>query len=293
MRRFDSYHPFTATVYFLSVFVIVMFSANPVFSGAALVGGTLFFVKYKPNIKFFEEFGFNILLFVLISLTNPLFSHRGVTVLFFLNGNPVTLESLLYGINASIMLIAVIQWFKCFNLVMTDDKLLYLFGKISPKTALLISSSLRFVPLLKAQSKKIRDSQRAMGLFSSEAWSDKIKSTVRVYSVLITWALENAIDTGISMKARGYGLKGRSSFSVFTFGKSDILLLSTVALLDISILVITATGNINFTFYPQISFDFSGVPSVIVFSAFSVLCFIPFIIEVKEELQWKYYKSKI
>lgn len=293
MKRFASYHPITAAVYFLSVFVIVMFSANPVFLIAALMGGILFFIKAERHLKIFREFGFNFILFILISLTNPLFSHRGVTVLFFLNGNPVTMESLLYGMNTAVMIIAVIQWFKCFNLVMTDDKILYLFGKISPKTALTVSSALRFIPLLKAQAKKIKESQKAMGLFSSDAWSDKIRGALRVYSVLITWALENAVDTGISMKARGYGLKGRSRFSVFSFGKADAVLMSVVFLLDTYIFIITATGNLDFDFYPQISFYFPNVFGVTAVLAFSTLCIIPFIIEVKEDLQWKYYKSKI
>lgn len=293
MKRFASYHPFTVAIYFLSIFVIVMFSANPVFLSASLVGGILFFIKAQPHIKFLKEFTAYFILFALVSLTNPLFSHRGVTVLFFLNANPVTLEALLYGVNASIMIIAVMQWFKCFNLVMTDDKLLHLFGKISPKTALIISSALRFVPLFKAQAKKIKESQRAMGMFSSDAWLDKIKSTMRVYSVLITWALENAVDTGISMKARGYGLKGRSHFSIFSFGKADALLLITVAFLDAYIFAVSSTGLLDFTFYPKVSFNSPNVFGVTAFLGFFVLCLIPFIIEVKEDLRWKYYKSKI
>ena len=94
------------------------------------------------------------------------------------------------------MLVAVLIWFRCFNLVITDDKWLYLTAKISPKISLLLSSALRFVPLLKEQSKKIKNAQKAMGLYSSESWFDKLKSVLRVYSALIGWSLEKAVDTG-------------------------------------------------------------------------------------------------
>ena len=48
----------------------------------------------------FGRIGFYVPLFLLVAVTNPLFSHNGVTPLFFLNGNPVTLEALLYGVRS-------------------------------------------------------------------------------------------------------------------------------------------------------------------------------------------------
>lgn len=40
---------------------------------------------------------FYVSMFLLVAVTNPLFSHNGVTPLFYLNGNPVTLEAFVYG----------------------------------------------------------------------------------------------------------------------------------------------------------------------------------------------------
>lgn len=75
-------------------------------------------------------------------LTTP-----GVTPLFYLsNGNAVTKEALTFGFYASVMFSAVILWFECFNVVMTSDKLLCLFGRLSPSVSLLLSMALRFVP---------------------------------------------------------------------------------------------------------------------------------------------------
>ncbi len=38
---------------------------------------------------------------------------------------------------------------------------------------------------------------------------------------MVTWSLENAIETADSMRARGYGLPGRTSFSIYRFDSRD------------------------------------------------------------------------
>ena len=201
MCTFANLHPVAAAVYFLSVLAVTMFSSNPMLSLAALLGGVLFYIKLQSKSLSIKSLLMNIVLFVLVALTNPLFSHKGATVLFFLNGSPVTLEAVLYGINIAVILLAVVYWFRCFNVIMTSDKLLFLFGKMSPKIALLISSALRFIPLFKEQAAKIKQSQRAMGIYASDSWIDRLKGVLRVYSALITWALENAVDTGSWLRA--------------------------------------------------------------------------------------------
>lgn len=293
MSRFSFLHPTVSFFYFVSVLAVTMFLPNPVMLISALIGALLFFVKIQKDINFIKEFGFYLFLFVIIALSNPLFSHNGVTPLFFLNGNPVTLEAVLYGINIAVMLIAAVYWFRCFNQTITEDKLLFLFGKISPKIALLLSSALRFIPLIKEQAEKIRKAQTTMGLYASDTWIDKLKGTLRVYSALITWGLENAIDTGASMKARGYGLKGRKYYSLYKFRKSDGLFISFVLVLDAIIVSIAAAGGLDFAFYPQISVPTVNIFSIIAILSFTALCLLPFILEVKEGLQWKYYRSKI
>lgn len=56
-----------------------------------------------------------------------------MTPLFFLNGNAVTLEAILYGLDIAVMLVAVMYWFKCYNHIMTSEKVLFLFGRAIPK----------------------------------------------------------------------------------------------------------------------------------------------------------------
>ncbi|MDR0592418.1 MAG: hypothetical protein LBG60_03990, partial [Bifidobacteriaceae bacterium] len=51
---------------------------------------------------------------------NPLFSHAGVTILGYLpGGNPLTLESVVYGGFAAVMIATAIAWFMSSNQVLT------------------------------------------------------------------------------------------------------------------------------------------------------------------------------
>lgn len=275
MRRFENWHPIVLLFYFASIFLIIMFSANPFLLLVALVNGIPFVVLLEGSRAVKKSMPFYFMLFGVIVFTNPIFSHRGVTPLLFVNGNPITLEAILYGINIAVMLLAVLFWFQCFNKIMTSDKLLYLFGKCSPKLALVLSSALRFVPLFQAQAKKIRQTQRAMGAFTNDSWLEQLRGTLRIYASLITWALENAIDTGASMKGRGYGLKGRSHFALFRFTSVDALLLASILLFDSVVLFTMAEGYLDFRFYPTVTEFTWDMVSVVAILAFAVLTLLP------------------
>lgn len=277
----------------LSVIIIAMFVGNPVMQTEALIGGILFCVSLQNRILIAEDIKFYLPMFLLIAVTNPLFSHNGVTPLFFMNGNPVTLEALVYGIFISVMVVGVMLWFKCYSFIMTTDKFLFLFGKAIPKLSLVLSMALRFIPLFKRQMKKVGAAQKALGFYSSKSFIDRIRGRMRVLNAMIAWSLENSIDTASSMKARGYGLKGRTNFSLFRFHLSDSILLSVNILLLAATLAGIFTGGTDFAFYPRITpirFTFSATASYV---SFGLLCLIPFILEREEKTVWKYYRSKI
>ena len=188
------------------------------------------FILYGPN-EGFRSHGYMIALFLVMTLINPLVSHNGATVLFVMNHNPVTLEALIYGAVSATMILSILYWFRSFSHIMTSDKLLYLFGRLSPKLSLVISMSLRYVPLFGQQLRKVSQSQKALGLYKEDNIVDRIRGGIRIFSVMVSWALENGIITADSMTARGYGLGKRSSFSIFTWISHDILLLALSLLL--------------------------------------------------------------
>ena len=232
-------------------------------------------------------------MFLLVAITNPLFSHNGVTPLFFLNGNPVTLEAFVYGAAIAVTVIGVMLWCKCFGKIMTSDKFLYLFGKVIPKLSLVLSMALRFIPMLLRRRRKVSEAQKAMGMYSGKGFTDRLHRAARVFMAMISWSFENAMETSSSMKARGYGLPGRTNFSLFKLRKTDILLLGiSVCLLSLSLAAVAA-GDSAFYYYPRISGLGASPLAIAAYSAFALLSFLPFIIETREALVWKYFISKI
>ena len=230
---------------------------------------------------------------LLASAINPMFSHAGVTILFYLdNGNPITLESIVYGVAVGGMLITVIIWFSCYNAVMTSDKFIYLFGRIIPALSLILSMVLRFVPRFKAQIKKISSAQKCIGRdVSSGNILMRVRNGLTILSILITWALENAIETADSMKSRGYGLKGRTAFSIYQFDSRDKRLLLVFIICTVFICLGIYQRVTVITFFPSIMIQPYSYFHLIVYSAYTIFLCTPMILNITEDMKWKSIQS--
>ncbi len=293
MKAFSNVHPAVCMTYFLSVLLVSMFVPHPVLQAEVLFGGALFCALLGGRRASFRDLGFYVPLFLMVAVTNPLFSHNGVTPLFFLNGNPVTLEAILCGISIAVTVIGVLLWCKCYSFIMTSDKFLYLFGKPIPKLSLVLSMALRFIPVYIRQSRRVSRAQKAMGLYSGKSIVDRVKNRMRVLTAMISWSLENAMETSASMKARGYGGKKRTSFFPFRFRTSDgVLLAGTIVLLAVT-LAGAAAGVTDFNFYPRVGVIGNSSAAVAVYAAFGALCLLPSALEVKEAVTWNYFVSRI
>ena len=293
MNGFGTFHPAVLFSYYVLAVGFSMICMHPVVIGASVLGGLLLFGAMNGFLSMLKELGFFLVLFVLMSVINPLFIHNGETILFFMNDNPITLEAILYGAASSMMLVGVLLWCRCYSSILTTDKFLYLFGKLIPKLGLILSMAFRFIPLFKAQIGKINQAQKTMGLYASPSITDKIGGGVRVFDSLLTWSMENSIDTADAMKARGYGLPGRTSFTLYQFRRRDGILLSTMAVLSVGIFFCFLRGAYHFFYYPYtagLQWNPGSVASYVLILLF--MC-IPGIIELKEKASWNYLRSKI
>ncbi|NLZ45442.1 MAG: hypothetical protein GX896_01995, partial [Clostridiales bacterium] len=82
--KFYQLNPYTTLAYFLCLTGITMFSFNPIFLVEALMGGIIFSAFIKNKKEVLSDLMFYIPLLILVGITNPLFSHKGVTPLFFM-----------------------------------------------------------------------------------------------------------------------------------------------------------------------------------------------------------------
>lgn len=291
-KAFASYHPVVSFSFFMVILALAMLLRHPVFVGLNLISACLFswFLNGWRDLRF--NFRFGLPMFLLIALANPLFNHQGQTVLFFFLDQPVTLESTLYGFCSAASLVGIIIWFSCYNKVITSDKFLYIFAKTIPTVALLITMSIRMVYKLRLHLKMIATAQQAIGLDAGEGriWQ-RLRRSMRTLSVLLSWALEDGIETADSMKARGYGLRNRSSFSLYRFSRRDGILLGFVAVLGTVCLIGYLRGWGALSFYPSLApLDLSW-PALGMYLCFWVLALLPSLIELGEKLQWRSYKS--
>jgi len=269
-----------------------MFSQNPYLGVLALLSGFLYLI-IKNGMKGFKSSVWMLLLPLVGAIINPLFNHNGKTVLFVLNDNPISLEALLYGLSSGLMIGAVLLWFSSFTQIMTSDKLLYVFGSISPKLALILSMTLRYIPLFKQQIVKTSNAQKAMGLYKEDNAIDKVKGGMRIFSIMVSWALENGVITADSMTARGYGTGPRSRFAIFKWTKADFILLGSCLVLSLFACYGTFSGALSFNWYPEIIQPAETLLNTICYIAFILLTLIPDYLQIKEEIRWKSLQSKI
>ena len=289
MNEFKTYHPIVNFVYFVFVIGFSCVFMHPVCLCISLVSGFTYSVMLKGKNAIKTNLIYMLPMLLMMALINPAFNHEGVTIIDYLpSGNPLTLESIIYGLCAAIMIASVLCHFSCYNEVMTSDKFIYLFGKIIPAMSLIISMTLRFVPKFSAQLKVVTNAQRCMGRdVSNGSIIKRAKNGLNILSIMTTWSLENAIETADSMKSRGYGIPGRTAFSIFTFDKRDKKALICILLLGIYTFVGNLMGGMYFRFFPSMKMVEVSAFGISVFVAYLLLCSSPIIIELWEVRKWK------
>lgn len=294
MTGLKNYHPIVNLIYFVTVLGFSMFFMHPLCLLISLICAVLWSVILKGG-RSKKILLFMLPVLITTAIMNPLFNHAGVTILaYFPNGNPCTLESVIYGLCAGAMLASVLCWFSCFNEIMTSDKLIYLFGRLAPSLSLIFSMTLRFVPRFAKQFGEVIQAQKGIGRGSSDGtFKARIKTALSVMSVMITRALEGSIDTADSMKARGYGLPNRSSFSMFKFKKQDGFLIFIICILAAYIVYGSIKGEILFNCFPKIALSGFSLYGLTVFAAYAILCILPVILEITEVIKWNCLKRKI
>ena len=291
---FSSYHPLVNLVFFAEVLGFAMFLLHPLCLAISLLCG-LAYDLYLNGKKALGLCLKGILpMMVFTALLNPIFNHEGVTILTYLpSGNPLTLESILYGFAAAAMLAAVVLWFACFNAVITSDKFVYLFGRIIPALSLVLSMALRFVPRFLQQLKVVTRAQKCIGKDPTRgSLLHRARCAGGILSTMISWALENGIDTADSMKSRGYGLPGRSAFSIYRFDKRDKQTMILLLALGASVLAGAALDGLTWRYFPTIRWSTTPV-SLLTLCAYLALCAVPMILNRKEDRKWNALRSKI
>ena len=119
---FGGCHPAVNFAYFGLVIGFSMFRMHPVCLFISLICAVFYYVKLKGSkaLRFMARYALPLML--ITALVNPAFNHRGMMIICYLpTGNPLTLESIIYGLAAAVMLVSVLVWFACYTEIMTSD----------------------------------------------------------------------------------------------------------------------------------------------------------------------------
>lgn len=316
--EFSRYHPVVNLIFYLLVLETTMFqmSVGLVFISLFSAVVYYFMLKKTEGLKYCTVV---VGIIIVSAIINPLFSHKGGTLLFYLfTGNPVTLESIIYGLISAIIIGAMLLWFSTFNQVMGVERILGAIGKVLPNVSLLITMIMRFIPQYTRHQRKVsmvnkvnkRNYGEKINLLNREKTEkenviearkrqkkkngidkiiDSIKEGSRTFSITTTWALENSIYTADSMKARGFGTGRRTNYSNYKFQKRDYLLMGWLVILWLVVVFSLEREKVYTYYYPFIQVK----NNVVVYLIYGLLCLTPVLINVKEEIRWLILKSRI
>ncbi len=276
----DNINPMPLGIFFLGIIICTAMCFHPAmlivsWMGAFIMLGTLKGVLYALKRNLFVALPAAIVL----SLINPLFNHYGVTVIFYLpSGNAFTLEAVCYGLVLSCIIVVEIQWAYLMSIVMTADRLLYIFGHITPYFSLTLSIALRFIPRFLVQLKKIRCAKKTIS-FGNPQKSKKYTFILRVrqgfsdFFALLSWSLEHSVKTAGAMKAKGYGSSKMTSFSLFLFTLKDACYTAIFSTGFIFIFAMLVSGRFRALYNPviEIPAPFSNAADIATYAVFIFL----------------------
>lgn len=295
MRRgFSSFHPIVLFLYYGFLIVSFMLYQHPFFQ---VIGVLLLLLSNSllDNGLLLKKWLWPItMMSVLIIIFTPLFNRRGNHILFYLFDNQIMLEAVIQGVMIALTLIGILIAFMTCNRVLTAEKILFLFSKWFSKWTLLLMLAIRFVPLLRQRLHEIGEVQEIKGLsINYGTIKERAKNGMLLVQVLLTFSLEESIQTADSMAARGYGLQKRSKYYPYRIEIRDILALAFLIVLQILLLFGWWLGDGVLTLLPVLEPIWLHGREWFYFTIWFLLISFPIFVEGKEVMKWKYYQQKM
>ncbi|WP_249896880.1 energy-coupling factor transporter transmembrane component T [Paenibacillus sp. PK3_47] len=285
---FRSMHPAVALLYYAGLLLFAALLFHPLFLLTELLALLGLLALQGQGRKLLRSLPFYLLMAGSVAVLNPLFSHRGSHILFYFMDQPVTLEAVLYGLMMMIVLLTIFILFISYNHTVTTDKFMYLFAAAAPKTALLTLMTLRFVPLFQRRLKQITLIQKMRGIDVSKGKLRKrLSDGMTLLKVLLTWSLEEALQSADSMKSRGYGVRKRSVYGIYKLDREDKITLVLLGASGLVPLLCWLQGYGVLEIYPHMKPMVFGWGEAVMYAGFCLFVLTPLGLEGKEKWLWR------
>ena len=281
---FEACHPAVNLIFFVSVIFGSLAFQHPVFLGISFACAFVYSLK-RNGIK---ALVFNLCLIPCIAAFALYYSslnHFGMTVLRqnFI-GNNMTVESLVYGVVLGASAAGAVMWMSCVYSVFSSDKVVYLFGSVSPRLSLFLAILLRMVPRIKGEARRIHTARKGLGrgIHQGSLWQ-RMKNGIRIFSMLISWIIGSLATMSDSMRSRGSMLRGRKAFSIYRFDNRDrayvIALFACLTLTGMAMLL----GLTDMVYDPRILWEPIRAADLPLCAGYTVLCLMPLGLELWTE----------
>lgn len=290
-------HPAVGFFYIAAVLVITMITMNPYLLAISCITSIIVMGYLKGLSELRKNIVPDISVIIFTVGIQPVFSGSGKTVLYYVNDRAVYLEGYIYGLVIAMLLITVFNWCTVMRILMDSEKWMYLIGRLSPTLAMMITMILRFIPLMRQRYRVIHEGQVGMGrynnlyskkknvLYAFMGFIEKIRHRIKEISILISWSLENSIETSDSMESRGYGLKGRTSYHRYILKKTDIIQMILIAGAFAYVLVPVLLRQFRAYYLPRVYIESVSVWHVIVMVVYIVLAVFPVVFYKKSDIE--------
>ncbi|MRN51503.1 energy-coupling factor transporter transmembrane component T [Paenibacillus monticola] len=287
-KGFRSMHPAVALLYYAGLLLFAALLFHPVFLLTEMIGVLSLLLMQRQGRHLLRALPFYLLMAGSVAVMNPLFSHRGANILFYLLDQPITLEAVLYGVMMMLVLLTIFIVFRSYNYTVTTDKFMYLFAAAAPRTALLSLMAIRFVPLFQRRLRQITLIQSTRGInVNSGKLRKRMKDGMTLLKVLLTWSLEEALQSADSMKARGYGIRKRSTYGIYKLDRQDIWILIVLAVSGLCTLLGWLQGYAMLEIYPRMKPAVFSWGEAAMFASFCLFVLTPLGLEGKEKWLWR------
>lgn len=285
---FEACHPAVNFIFFTAAIYGAVSFKHPVFLAIAYVCAFAYSVKRCGK----RAVIFNLCLLPLVlafALYYSSYHHFGVTVLKknFI-GNNMTLESFVYGLVIGLRFATLCMWLEAMFRVVSSDKVVYLFGKVSPLLSLFLTILLRLIPRIGQEARRINLAQKGIGRGSNQGnILQRLMNCLRIFSMLITWMISALALESDSMRSRGSLLRGRMAFSIYRFDNRDrafvigLFLCITLTIMGIIL------GATDMWYNPRILWNRLNGLEIVTAIGYLVLCLMPMGLELWTEHRFR------
>lgn len=285
---FEACHPAVNFIFFASVLWGAVSFQHPVFLAIGWLCAFAYSVR-RAGRKAAVFSLFLLPLIVIFALYYSAYHHFGVTVLRknFIDNN-MTLESLIYGLVIGLRFATVCMWLEALFSVVSSDKVIYLFGKVSPRLSLFLTILLRFLPRLFREAGRINLARKAVGRGTGQGnLFRRFCNCLGIFSMLITWMISALALESDSMRSRGSLLRGRTAFSIYRFDNRDrAFVISLFTCITLTLMgVILGSGKMWYN--PRIVWRPLNAIGILTAAGYLVLCLMPLGLELWTDYRFR------